>query len=283
MATFSNSMQIVKESFSVLQKHKKLVIFPVISGILSLLLVGAIIVPGFFLTRGPDWSSPSAVFYVFLAIFYVLASFVVIFFNTGLIYCARVALQGGEPSVGDGFANAARHLPRIIGWALISATVGLVLRTIRDRGGIVGTVLAGLISVAWNVITFFVIPVMIFEEEGVIDSIKESAGIFKRTWGENLMARFSVGLVFFLLGLIGIVPGLLVLLTRSAAVIVPVWLVIIAYFIVLMVISGALNGVLATALYGYATTGQVPSAFNEETITGAFGPRPARGRQKKKK
>lgn len=75
--------------------HKKLVIFPVISGIMSLLLIGAIIVPGFLLGGGPDRSSPSAVFYVFLAIFYLLASFVVIFFNTGLIYCSRVALQGG--------------------------------------------------------------------------------------------------------------------------------------------------------------------------------------------
>lgn len=282
MATFSNSLQIVKESFGVLRMHKKLVIFPVISGIMSLLLIGAIIVPGFLLGGGPDRSSPSAVFYVFLAIFYLLASFVVIFFNTGLIYCSRVALQGGEPSVGDGFATAARHLPRIFVWAIISATVGLVLRTIRDRGGIVGTILAGLMSFAWNIITFFVIPVMIFEEKGVIDSFKESAGIFKRTWGENLVARFSVGLVFFLLGLIGIVPGFLVFFTRSAAVIIPVWLIIIVYFIVLAVISGALNGVLATALYGYATTGQVPSAFNEETITSAFGPKPAKGLKKKK-
>lgn len=281
MATFSNSVQIVKDSFGVLKDHKKLVVFPLVSGILSLVLIGAIMVPGYLVSRTAD-GTPGALFYVFLAVFYALASFVIIFFNTGLIYCASVALQGGEPSVGEGFACAGRHLPRIIGWALISATVGMVFRLIRDRGGIIGNILAGLIAVAWNVITFFVIPVMIFEEKGVIDSIKDSAGIFKRTWGENLVARFSVGLVFFLLGLIGVVPAAAVLLTGNTAAIVSVWLVVFAYFMVLAVLSGALNGVLAMVLYGYATNGQVPQEFSAEAISSAFGPKPAKGRQKRK-
>jgi len=279
VATFSNSVRIVKDSFGVLKDHKKLVVFPIVSGILSIILIAAIMVPGYLVSKTPD-GTPGGLFYVFLFVFYVLASFVVIFFNTGLIYCSRVALGGGEPSVGDGLSCAARHLPRITGWALISATVGIVLRMIRDRGGIIGNILAGLVAVAWNVITFFVIPVMIFEERGVIDSIKESAAIFKKTWGENLMARFSVGLVFFLLGLIGVLPAAAVVLTGNTPVIVTVWLVVFVYFMALAVISGALNGVLATVLYGYATNGLVPAEFDAETISSAFAPKPAKGRRK---
>lgn len=274
-------MQLLKESWRVLREHKELAVFPVISGLASILLVAAIMVPAAFfsgLTGGEmenQW-----VFYGFLFLFYFLTSFVVIFMNTGLISCAKVSLDGGEPSVSDGLHVAFQHLGKITLWALINATVGMVLRAVRERAGIFGAILAGLVAVAWNLITFFVIPVIIFQELGVIDSIKESAGVFKKTWGENVVARFSIGLIFFVLSLAGIVPVVLAVLSGSAAVIIAVIAVVLLYWVALAIISATLTGILSTALYGYATTGQVPSAFAPETITAAFASKPKRGRAK---
>jgi Family of unknown function (DUF6159) len=217
------------------------------------------------------------VLYTFLFLFYFVTSFVVIFMNTGLISCAQVSFQGGDPSISDGFSVAFQHVGKIAFWALINATVGMVLRTIRERGGIIGSILAGLVAVAWNLITFFVVPVIIFQGYGVIDSIKESAGVFKRTWGENVVARFSIGLIFFLLGCIGIVPIVLAILTQQAAVIIAAVALVLLYWVTLAIISATLTGILSTALYDYATTGQVPSAFEPGSITAAFGQKPVRG------
>jgi hypothetical protein len=272
---WSNSVQLVKESWSVLRHNKALVIFPVISGVLCLLLLAVIMVPAVFLSGVSKGKLDNQwVFYISFFIFYFIASFIVIFMNTGLIACAQISLQGGDPSFSDGLNAAKQHLGKIAGWAAINATVGLALRMVRERGGIIGSIFAGLIAVAWNLITFFVIPIIIFQELSVIDSIKESASVFKRTWGENLVARFSIGLIFFLLALIGIVPMALAALTGQAAVIIMVAFIVVLYWTALGIIAMALNGILATALYDYAINGQVPSAFTQETITAAFAMKP---------
>ena len=274
--TWSNSVQLLRETWGVIRRHKELVVFPVISGIASILLIGAIMAPAVFLSglAGGEFDR-QWVFYAFLFLFYFVTSFVVIFMNTGLISCAQVILQGGDPSISDGFSVAFQHVGKIAVWALINASVGMVLRTIRERGGIIGSILAGLVSVAWNLITFFVIPVIIFQGYGVMDSIKESASVFKRTWGENVVARFSIGLIFFLLGCAAVAPIALAVLTGQAAVIIVVAAAVLLYWVALAIISATLTGILSTALYDYATTEQVPPAFTPQTITAAFAQKPA--------
>lgn len=275
---FSNSIELIKQSWAVLREHKQLAVFPAVSSIAAILLIGAVAVPSYWLI-GADSTSGESIspwFYLVLLIFYFVMSFVVIFFNTGLIASAQECLKGGDPSVSYGFKVAVRHLGKIFQWALISAVVGYVLSLIRQRGGILGAILAGLGGIAWNLVTFFVIPVLIFQELGVIESIKESAGLFKRTWGENMIARFSMGLVFGLVGLVGIVPILLAVLTKSVAIIIGGVAVAVAFWALLAIISAGMTGILSTALYDYAVTGQVPSAYNAELITGAFQQAPAK-------
>jgi len=275
---WSNSMELLKASWGVLRKHKQLVAFPVISAAVSILLIVALALPAYFITGVKNGHiNNQALFYVFFFIFYFIGSFVVIFFNTGLIACAQECLRGGDPTFRDGWDVAKQHVGRIAVWALISATVGMVLKMIRERGGIFGAIVASIVDVAWNLLTFFVIPVLIFQGFGVIDSIKESAKIFKRTWGENMIARFGLGLIFFLLSLIGIVPIALAVLTKSAPVIIGVAALVLMYWTVLAVLSASLTGILATALYDYAITGQVPEAFPQQVIAGAFQPKTRRG------
>lgn len=274
---FSNSVALMKESFRVLRKNKDLVWFPIISAVISIIVLGSLFVPAYFLTGIKEGNAQSNyLYYVFLFIFYLVASFIVIFFNTGLVTCAQISLQGGDPSFSDGFNNAVKHIGKIFVWALISASVGMVLRMISERAGIIGRIIIGIIGLAWQLITFFVIPVMIFEEIGVVESIKESASLFKKTWGENVVTRFSFGLIFVLLGLVGVVPIVLVVFTKSGPLIVGIVAIVVVYWTVLAVISSSLMGILSTALYDYARTGQVPSAYSPELVQNAFGPKPAR-------
>jgi Family of unknown function (DUF6159) len=272
--TWSNSMELLKSSWALLREHKSLVIFPVISAVATIVLMLALILPMYFFTGIKDGHVDNNVlFYVFFFIFYMVVSFIVFFFNTGLIACTQECLRGGEADFNYGLSIATQNIGKILGWSVINATVGLVLKMIRERAGIFGAIAASIIGIAWNLITFFVIPVMIFQGFGVVDSIKESGSIFKRTWGENMVARFSLGLIFFLFALVGVVPVVLAIVTKSAVLIVLVSAVVLVYWTVLGVISASLTGILATALYDYATTGQVPGNFNQQAIVQAFQPK----------
>jgi hypothetical protein len=274
--TWSNSVELLKSTWGVLRQHKSLIAFPIISGITTIVLIAALIIPAYFITGASNHQiNNPALFYVFFFIFYFLASFIVIFFNTGLIACAQQALRGEQPEFSYGFDVAKKNIGKIAGWALVSATVGLILKMIRERMGIFGVILASIMGFAWNLIVFFVIPVFVFQGFGVIDSIKESASLFRRTWGENMVARFSLGLIFMMLGLVGIIPIILAVFTKNAVVIIGVVGLVLVYWTILAVISAALTGILSTALYDYAITGQVPPAYNHGTIAGAFQQKPA--------
>jgi len=273
---WSNSIELLKSSWTVLRENKSLVWFPIVSAIATIILIAALALPAYFLTGVKDGHADKVMFYVFFFIFYLITSFIVIFFNTGLIACAKEAMHGGDPTFGYGMGVAAKNIGKILGWAAISATVGMVLKMIRERGGILGTIVSSIIAIAWNLITFFVIPVFVFQGLGVIASIKESAALFKKTWGENMIARFGLGIVFFLLALIGIVPIALVAFTKSAALIILVSAVVLVYWAALAIMSASLTGILSIALYEYASTGQVPAAYNPQTIAGAFAPKPAK-------
>jgi hypothetical protein len=269
--TFSRSWQLTKESLEVLKQDKHLVVFPILSGIATIILMALLLLPAAFLSGFFAGNTDNAyVFYIFFFIYYFAASFAVIFFNTGLIACVQIRLRGGKPTFSDGIRYATGNIGKIFAWSAINASVGLVLRMIRERAGIIGNIIAGIIGIAWNLLTFFVVPVIIFEGLGAVESIKRSASIFKKTWGENMVLRFSVALIFFLLGLIGIVPIVLAALTRSAAVIIPVASIVVLYWIALAIISATLNGIFATALYDFAVTGQVPHVYSPGVIQGAF-------------
>lgn len=276
--TWNRSIQIFRESLGVLRKDKELMLFPIISGVITLVLTVSFIFPLAYFTgiKDGNWDN-NPLYYVAIFLFYLVSYFVVIFFNTGLIACAHIRLNGGDPSFGDGMRYAAANVGKIAGWALISATVGMVLQAIRERGGIIGRIAAGIFGLAWNLLTFFVIPIMIFEKLGVIDSIKGSAALFKKTWGENMVLRFSLGLIMFVLGLVGMVPLLLAGLTKSVALIITVVAIVLLYWFSLGILSASLNGIFAAALYDYARTGVVPQGYSPGVITGAFEPKTKRG------
>ena len=126
-------------------------------------------------------------FYALLFAFYVVSYFVVIFFNTALISCVNARLHGTDMSVKEGLSNAGRHFRTIIAWAIISATIGLILHLIAERSGIIGEIVTSIIGGVWSLVTFFVVPVLVLEDKGVVDSVKESVSLIKKTWGESII------------------------------------------------------------------------------------------------
>ena len=141
---------------------------------------------------------------------YVALAFVTIFFNAAIVGTAMKRLHGEDASIKDGLALARQHLGKIFVWALITATVGMILRTCQERAGIVGRIVIGLIGIAWNVITFFVVPVLLYEPVGVPEAIKRSASIFRQRWGEQFIGNATIGLAIFLVAIPVVLVGGLV-------------------------------------------------------------------------
>ena len=108
-------------------------------------------------------------------------------------------LDGGNPTIGDGFAIANSRLANILGYAFIAATVGLILRAIQERVGFLGKIVVGLIGAGWSVATYLVVPVLVAREIGPIDAVKESASLLRRTWGENVIGQAGMGFAFGLI------------------------------------------------------------------------------------
>jgi len=136
----------------------------------------------------------TALNYAVLFAFYVINYFIVIFFNIGLIHCTHLYFKGEQVSVRKGLQFSLSIIGRIFTWALFAGTVGFILKIIQQRSGIVGKIITGLIGVVWSIATFFVLPVIAYENVGPIDAVKRSSQLMKEKWGESLTSRFSFGL-----------------------------------------------------------------------------------------
>lgn len=278
----STGWELVQQSFRVLKLDKELLLFPVMSGIACLFVMASFAVPlwmsGAIAQAAQDQESTvrGVLTYVLLFSFYFANYFVIIFFNSALVACAVIRLKGGNPTVGDGIGAAMARLPQIAGWALVSATVGMILKGLEKNSKGIGRFIIGLLGVGWSIMTFFVVPILVVEQKGPIAAIQRSIEVMKRTWGESLTAHFGIGLISFLLSLIGIIPMVLGFFALSSQLVpVGIGLIVIGVVLILAVslVTSALNSIILAALYIYASEGQVPRHFDSSLIRTAFGPK----------
>jgi len=267
----SRSIELVKVSWGILMEDKKLLAFPVMSGIVTLLVIATFILPLIFTNGMLETNTIAGIVILFL--FYVVSYFVVIFFNVGLISCVNARLHGQSMSVGEGLSAAARHVGSILVWAIIAATVGLILRLIEERVGFLGQIAAGLVGGIWTLVTMFVVPVLVFEEKGVFEAMKESLGLFKKTWGESVVGSLSIGLVFFAIGIVAFVLVFATLFLGNPIIFLAAGALYIILIAILAILASAMQGIFVVALYTYAKTGQVPSVFKRELVERAFTPK----------
>ncbi|MCK6512780.1 DUF6159 family protein [Myxococcota bacterium] len=265
----SQTWEIMTCCMRVLRKDKELMIFPIISGVTMLLMMACffyvLIFTGSLLSSNSKEATINVLVYAYLFLFYLGATFIIVFFNTAIVACAIERLQGGDPTVGYGLREAGKRLHLILGWSLLSGTVGLVLHLIEERLEFLGRVISAVLGAIWGLVTFFAIPVLVAQNLGPIDTLKESGRLFRERWGEQIIGNFSFGLLGFLLSLpffalmgFGIVfggPMMFVLLGIGALGVVGIAL-----------IQGVLSSIFQAALYLYARDGMIGEGFREEEL-----------------
>jgi hypothetical protein len=284
MGTFRRSLALFSASWAVLRHDKELIVLPIVASIVSSLAVSPFLI-GVFLTGSGSTTTDGSVSigvlgWVLLFLAYVVGAYVTIFFQSALVLAANDRLTGGNPTLGSALTMAGQNAGRILPWAIISATVSVVLQAIQERAGFIGRIVVGLVGLAWTLVTMLVLPILVIEQVGVGDALKRSASAFKRTWGENVVGNGGVGLIGFLLFLIGmIVAGPIIFIGASNSN-VPITVIgvvlLVAWIVLVTAFTSALSAVFRTALYRYAVLGEEPGGFTHDMIAGAF--RPKRGR-----
>lgn len=274
------SWRLVKASAAVLRSDSELLVLPVISGAISLLLAGGMVAlamhDGIFDALKDDPQSLAALdlFYLWLFLFYVLQYIVIVFFNTALVAGALERLDGRDPTLGSALSFASQRIIQIVGYAVVAATVGIILRMLSERFGFLGKLLGAGASLAWAVTTFLVVPVIAAEGRGPFSAIGRSTELLRKTWGENIIGNAGISLV---LGIVAAViaffgiGGATFLIERGNDVFgFPMFGVAVLALVVLTVFSAALSAVFAASVYYYAVVGEPPKGFDRALIQDAF-------------
>ena len=275
---FKRSFALVKASATVLRQDTHLLVFPLISALASLAVVLCFLLPMIGLSafdglgRGQD-----AMLYSTAFAFYVVQYFVIFYFNVALVGATMIRLDGGAPTVRDGLAIANGRLGAILGYAVIAATVGMILRAIQERVGFLGRIIVGMLGVGWTVATFLVVPVLVARDKGPIESIKDSAALLKQTWGENVIGQAGMSAFFGLLYVALCIGGAgLLVLAAYAGSTALIALVLVAFVLLLLtglLVHSALAGIYSAALYRYAANGEAGLGFDNGVLAGAFQPK----------
>ncbi len=286
ISRFQRSFRLIRASWEVLSSDGDLLILPAISIVATLVLLGgfaagmmasgvlpdgAQAVPSGETTRwlGQMWP------WVFLL--YVGQYFIVYFFNTALVGAAIERLDGGEPTVRSALRLAVSRIGPILGYAIISATVGVILQALRERLGIIGRIVVGLIGVTWTLATFLVVPILAAEGRGPFEAIIESGSLLKKTWGENVIGNAGIGLVLGLIAAVIMVGGFgggAALYQNGHELLgIPLMSVSIASLAMVILVGAALSAVYQAAVYYYAVHGEPPRDFDRTLIRDAFAPK----------
>jgi hypothetical protein len=273
MARVRNSWELAKVSWSVLRSDQSLAWFPVLSAICGLIVVG--VVAGLIAVTGTSNGSLAGIGYVFVVAGYLALAFVTTYFLGALVHGANEALNGGHAELGECFAAANDRLHRILPWAIVQASVSIVIQALENQR-VIGQIVASLIGGAWAVLTFLTVPIIMLEDLGPINALKRSATLLRQTWGENLTAQLGFGLFGFVAALPAIIVIAAGAASSTAAVVVTAGIGV-AWLVVVSVVVSALTGIFRTALYRFAVDGTAPPAFAGIDLASALARRADRG------
>ena len=262
----SRSFRLLGASWTLLGRDPKLLLLPLTSLVASLVVAVAFYAAGivnFSTTRSSVWNL------IGLYAFYAVIAFIGICCNSVIVAVAMERLAGREATIRDGWTVVRGRLPQVIRWALVSATVGVAMRVIQERLGIVGAVATWIGNLAWSLATFFVVPVLLFEPVGVGGAIKRSASVFRKRWGEQVTAQLAIGAGLIVVWLPIMVVAMLLLLVSPVVSAV----VFVVGLLAVITISSTLNEIFTAALYRYAVSGAVPPGWSAEDFDDVIKPR----------
>lgn len=259
----SRGWRLAKDSLSVVRQDSALTVLALLGLVVAVLLAA---IPAVAAAWAFD-DDREVLGWVFLGVAVLVGYFVTVFFGVAIVLAAAKVLNGEDATTASAVAGASGRLVPILGWSVVGAVVNVGFAVLRDRAGVAGNVLASVGGAAWSLVTFLAVPVIAFEGLGPFATLKRSAALFHRRWGEQLTGSVSINLIFFLLALpavalivIGIIVG-----APFGAVLAVLGAVVL---IVIVALGRAASATFGAVLYRYTTTGEAVGPFSKAELAG---------------
>ncbi|HLZ73251.1 MAG TPA: DUF6159 family protein [Dehalococcoidia bacterium] len=260
---------LTQTSARILWADKRLLLFTLLSTVCTVLATAIILAPVYGAMRSSDHLH-SGFPLMRLFILYMTTSFISVFFNTALVAIVLERLNGGELGFEHGLWVAVDNIITILVLAAISATVGVLLRTIGRQlrfGGLLAVLLFG---AAWEIATFLSVPVIVAEGGDPFSVLGRSIGLVHKVWGEEVSSNIGIGMISGLFALPAIVLGLRGFFSADHTQALACIGIAAVYLALLSLIVATLNQIVRAAVYYFAQTGQVPSGFDGATLRNAM-------------
>jgi len=273
----TTTQAILAAAWQILKEDKALLLLPLVSSVCVLLLTGVVAAPTIIeaFTGMPvpdDMPRIGSADALGLFSLYVSTYGIGVFFNAALALAVLRKFEGQSGSLATALNEAVSLMPQIVGWTIVSATVGVLLRSLERRSGMVGGFVVRMLGLSWSVATFLVVPVLVSQRTGPFDAIKESVQLLRRTWGENILAGLGFGVLYFFWALPGVfafVIGAGLVPTHLMMAIVVMALAI-CYFPVLGLVLSTLSTIFDVVLYRYAKFGTITPGFSRQLLESSF-------------
>lgn len=269
MNRIKRGFRITKLGIHVVKADPELMVYLLFSVIMSVLSFGVVLTftGGLGFVIGNDEGFEGGVA-VGTFISYFIVSIITVFWNAAIIASAYERMTTGRnPSFSYGIKQAMKCFPQILIWGLISGTVGVIISFFEAMAesdnivvAIIGHIISFMISFAWWMTTFFVVPMIVLENSGVFESMKKGPKLFEETWGENIVASVGTGIINFIVILTIIVVCLPLFIFGEIGAALAFILIVIGIAISSLFFT-ACDAVNKASLYYYAKTGEeVPLA-----------------------
>jgi hypothetical protein len=285
------SSRVLVTGMKILWRNPHFMLFPILSAIALVIILSALgflllVVVGFDLGHYGDMSLPqkTGLFFILYLICYLVAFFA----NTGLVGAVMLHLDGGTPTVRYSYEIARARSGKLVLYALIMATVGTVFRLIGQWLGIAGRIANPIlrrvlvftfVGLSWNLVTYLVVPILVVEDIGPGQALRRSTELIKKTWGEQVVAYVSTGLLF-LIFFIAWSAAFSPLLSWAMGTLED-WIITGVLYLYIMValtvflIKLAIDSVFCAVVYRYVTSADA-GMYGEEMLQSAFGAKKSR-------
>ena len=197
---FGRGLRLVSVGFAMVRDEPGLIAVPVVAFLAQLVVIGigALIAwPSF---RGSDTSGgehpPVGGEWLGIVVVGVLVTFISVVSHATIIARVMARFHGRRISNITAVGAAMTKSPQLLAWAFINYIVISVLRSIGNRG-IFGLLVGWLLRAGWMLASFFVVPVILFENAAAVYAIKRSVELCRARWGENVIGNSALGIIGF--------------------------------------------------------------------------------------
>ena len=268
--TISRGWKMSKLSMVVVKHDPELMFYVALSGVFSILVFIGMAIPEMlqmsWIYDENGAMTPAYMAFIFCG--YMVLSIIVTFWNSAIIANAHIRLSGGNPKFMDGISAAMKRIHLIIMWGMIAGTVGLLLKMLNTAAkneknpglAALASILHIIGATVWWMMSFFIIPHLVIEGQGIRGAMRSSKDMFFKRWGENVVSGIGIGIIsglfafaiiVFSIGMFALVPDLWY-----------IWLIIGAVSMTILICwSSAAGQVAVAALYLYSKNGFMPEIY----------------------